>query len=409
MMKIFLLGLFFWGLSLGWVGTGMAEIKKPPLHHLPAAACGECHKELYQQWAGSMHAQSSALKDPIHKALYMDQVGDPTLEGVKHKVSGGYPPCLKCHAPNAARDGKTKLDAMESYGEGVSCVSCHTMARFQGVQGKEGEPLKVGIDAYAVSDTHLQGPNGAFAGKKMTHSPGSAVGELAVNSFPHQANGQLFKTSDICLGCHDKNINPFGVPVCATGPEFVQSGNTVTCQSCHMPTINGFTDHSMAGGHNPAMLKRGILVTMTGEKTARGGKIHVTLKNLLAHNYPTGAPFRMMVLRLTVLDAKGGEVWKNYNANPMEEDAKAVLMLRLVDENDKPAASPNAKKIKGDSRLKPGESRTLDYEIPVAGGVKVRAELSYSLLLPPIVKQFDAVLPPEAKQPVLVSRTEIDW
>ncbi|HIJ84809.1 MAG TPA: cytochrome c family protein [Magnetococcales bacterium] len=408
MTSYFLRMFLLFSLFVGWAVSASAEIKKPPLHLIPASACGECHKDLYQQWAGSMHAQSSALKDPIHKVLYNAQVGDPTLEDVKHKVTGGYPACLKCHAPNAARDGKTKLDAMESYGDGVSCVSCHTMVSFNGVQGKEGEKMNMGTDAYTFSETHLQGPNGAFSGKKMVHSPGSAAGETAINSFPHQGNAKLFKTSDVCLGCHEKNNNPNGVPVCSTGPELVQSGNTVTCQSCHMPTVNGFTDHSMAGGHNPAMLKRGILVSLTGEKSTTGGKVSVKLKNLLPHNYPTGAPFRVVVLRVSALDAKGEVIWKNFDTNPMEQDSKAVLMLKLVDENDQPTAPPNAKKIKEDSRLKPGEERQLDYDIPVEGVAKVRAELSYSLLLPPIVKQFDAELPPEAKQPVLVSRTELN-
>ncbi|MBF0140864.1 MAG: cytochrome c family protein [Magnetococcales bacterium] len=394
-------------------GMGAAQVRaeegKPPLHHLSASACGECHQEIYLQWLGSMHSQSSALNDPIHKVMYAIQAGDPTQEDVKLKATGGYPVCLKCHAPNAARDGKTKLDAVEAYGEGVTCVSCHTMLEFQGtVQGKEDSKPKMGSDAFTFSNMHLQGPNGAFAGKDPIHAPGSPTGETSVNAFPHQANGKLFKTSDICLGCHEKNVNPNGIPVCTTGPELTQSGNTVTCQSCHMPTINGFSDHSMAGGHSQAKLKRGILMTMTGEKRGNGAAISVKLKNLLAHNYPTGAPFRFVVLKVVGLDAKGEVIWKNFVTNPVEEDPKGVLMLKLTDEADKPVPPMLAKKIKGDSRLKPGEERNLDYDLPVSGIVKVRAELSYSLLLPPMIKQFDAELPAEVKQPVQVARTELD-
>ncbi|MBF0109402.1 MAG: cytochrome c family protein [Magnetococcales bacterium] len=408
-MKLFLFRMLFsLGMTMGWTGAVLAAEEKPPLHHVSASVCGECHKEIYQQWAESMHARSSALKDPVFKALYTAQAGDPTQENVTLKATGGYPACLKCHAPNAARDGKTKQDALDAYGEGISCVSCHTMSQFLGVHGKEGDPFRLGTDAYTFSDSHLLGPHGAFAGKDPTHAPGAAAGETSSNPYPHQANGPLFKTSDICLGCHEKNNNPFGVPVCATGPELVQSGNTTTCQSCHMPTIDGFTNHSMMGGHDRAMLRQGILVSLAGEKTPQGGKIRVTLKNLLAHNYPTGAPFRMVVLRLTALNEKGEEVWQNFKTNPIEEDSKAVLMLRLVDENDKPAPPPAAKKIKGDSRLKPGESRQLSYAVPVTGTVRIRAEVFYHLLLPPIAKQFDAELPPESKKPVLVSRTELD-
>ena len=33
-------------------------------------ACKKCHEEIYNQWKSSMHAKSTALKDPIHEAMY---------------------------------------------------------------------------------------------------------------------------------------------------------------------------------------------------------------------------------------------------------------------------------------------------------------------------------------------------
>ena len=65
------------------------------LHHVEAKACKQCHEEIYAQWVGSMHAQSSALKDPIHGAFYKNVVGDPKEEGVTMK-NGKYPVCHKC-------------------------------------------------------------------------------------------------------------------------------------------------------------------------------------------------------------------------------------------------------------------------------------------------------------------------
>ena len=40
-----------------------------PIHEQTARTCSVCHQEIYDQWRGSMHAQSSALKDPIHGAM----------------------------------------------------------------------------------------------------------------------------------------------------------------------------------------------------------------------------------------------------------------------------------------------------------------------------------------------------
>ena len=97
-----------------------------PIHHVSAETCKTCHEQIYNQWSGSMHAQSAAVKDPIHGAFYRNVVGDPTAEGVTTK-NGKYPVCLQCHAPNAARDKTTKLDAKPAYSEGVNCVACHTL------------------------------------------------------------------------------------------------------------------------------------------------------------------------------------------------------------------------------------------------------------------------------------------
>ena len=127
------------------------------LHHVGPEACKQCHEEIYNQWKGSIHAASSAVKDPIHGAFYRNVVGDPTEEGVR--LNGKYPVCLKCHAPVAALDKKTKLDAAEAYANGVSCVTCHSFKGFKGNDTADGKPL-YGVDAYEVDSTSLHGPAG---------------------------------------------------------------------------------------------------------------------------------------------------------------------------------------------------------------------------------------------------------
>ena len=64
------------------------------VQHVEAKACKQCHEEIYAQWEGSMHANSSALKDPIHGAFYKNVIGDPTKEGVKTKK--GRRTCPRC-------------------------------------------------------------------------------------------------------------------------------------------------------------------------------------------------------------------------------------------------------------------------------------------------------------------------
>jgi hypothetical protein len=106
-----------------------------------------------------MHANSSALKDPIHGAFYKKVMGDPKKENLRTK-KGKYPVCLKCHAPVAAMEKKTKLDAKPAYANGISCVVCHSFTKFKGADNaKTGKP-QYGIDAYEIDKKSLHGPSG---------------------------------------------------------------------------------------------------------------------------------------------------------------------------------------------------------------------------------------------------------
>ena len=133
-------GIVFCGLSL-LSATNVSADK--PIHQVSSETCKTCHKDIYKQWKGSMHANSTAFKDPIHGTFYRKVIGDPGKEGVKTK-SGKYPVCLQCHAPNAAKDKKTKLDSAPAYAEGVNCVACHTLKKLVGVDATKG---KLGLKA----------------------------------------------------------------------------------------------------------------------------------------------------------------------------------------------------------------------------------------------------------------------
>jgi len=395
-----------------------------PIHQVSSEVCKNCHQEIYKQWSGSMHAQSSAMKDPIHAAFYQSEVGSPTEEGQVAKANKKYPVCLGCHAPNAARDKTTKLDAKPAYSEGVNCVACHTLANYKGIND-EGGKLRLGISAYDLSDK-IQAPTGlnlglrklaagddpfGGAGAGGDQKPNPHLGEPVefegqkIPGLPMEGNPKLMRSNDACMGCHDKRNNPHGVALCGTGDEYVQSRTQVTCISCHMPLAGGMADHSLGGGHDQAMLERSVLfdlsVTPKGDKLA----VDASLTNQQPHVLPTGAPFRNMYLKVTAYYAKGEVVWQSTKGHPSEDDPQAYMFLTLVNDEGKPVPPPEAKKAGADSRLKPHETRVLSYEIPAKGVVLVRGELYYNLLWPSLVKKFTQ-LPEELKQPVLMAEAE---
>ena len=361
------------------------------LHQTSALRCSTCHWQIYLQWQSSMHAQSTALSDPIHAAFYRNVAGDPQADGVT--INGKYPICLQCHAPAAALDRQTRLDTLPVYSEGVTCVSCHALARYKGVTAPDGK-LRLGMQAYDQAKDHLQGPTG-----------GSVV---EGHPFPVAANGALLTSNDICMGCHERRNNPQGVPLCRTGDEYTAAATSVTCQACHMPIVGGMVDHSMLGGHSLAMIRRAVTLTVTASKARDGVTATVTVQNRLLHGFPTGAPFRSAYLEVVGLDRAGHEVWRSFRESPTD-DPQGTFAISLVDETGQATPPPKATRIAADTRLKPGEARRLIY-YPITGkGItQVRARLFYRLLPPALEQQLGDALKDSLKGPRLAAAAVAD-
>lgn len=412
-------------LSIGgliWFFASFSAIAEDtPIHHVSSDTCKQCHKEIYKQWKGSMHAQSTAMKDPIHGTFYGMVMGDPKEEGVKSK-KGKFPVCLQCHAPNAAKDKTTKLDAKPAYSEGVNCVACHTLSKFKGTTGKNGKPA-LGLKAYETSDT-LQGPQGfktqfaveddMFGGapsegdQKPNPHLGKAV-ELdgkAIPSMPMEGNASLMKTNDACMGCHDKRANSNKVALCQTGDEYVEGKSDVACTACHMPIAGGIADHGMGGGHDPGMMKRAVVFSIDSEADGDNLKTTVTMENKQPHSLPTGAPFRNIFLKVTAFDAAGKVLWENAKGHPGKEDPQAYLKYELHDDTGAHTSPPMATKLGPDTRLKAFEKRELSYSIPAKGVAVIRGELFYNLLWPGLVKKFTK-LPKDLVAPMPIALAEV--
>lgn len=377
------------------------------IRDVSSEVCQTCHKEIYKQWKGSMHAQSTALEDPIHATFYKKVVGDPLKAGVTMK-NGKFPVCLQCHAPNAALDKHTKLDDKVAYKEGVNCVACHTLKSFKGINAP-GNKLQLGMKAYEIADS-LQGPAGfnrglqeLTAGNDMfggavaagdDDKPNPHLGEPVtldgkqIPALPMEANAGLMKSNAACMGCHDKRNNSHGVPLCATGNEYMVSKSDVTCQYCHMPMVDNMADHSMGGGHDGGMLKRSIVFTM--DTKANGDKLLVSarLKNQQPHALPTGAPFRNIVFKLMAYNGNGELVWENAPDHPAKDDPQAYFAYLLADDAGKNAMPPTATQLGADTRLRPHEERELAYEIPAEGVALVRGEVHYNLLWKVLADKF---------------------
>jgi hypothetical protein len=389
------------------------QLEGKTVQHYRPEACKKCHEEIYNQWKSSMHAKSTALEDPIHGTFYEQEVGSPKEEGAKHKKSGTYPVCLNCHAPVAAMEGKTKLDDKKAYANGVGCTTCHSFTAYKGIKKPDGK-LQLGQAAYVIDHEFLHGPSGISYTKKRV--PKDAKWPTPVN-HPQPMKGSrsaLFKSNDICMGCHDQRNNPADVPLCMTGSEYSEGKTFIHCQACHMPptdvvnkegkTVTVF-DHTMAGGHDAKMVTQGVALQMTTTKEGDKYKAEISLRNRLPHAYPTGAPFRNAVLKVAAYDKDGKLLWQNYEKHPSKDDPKAFFAY-IMGKDGQPAMPPDATEILKDTRLKPDETRVVEYTFPAEGVGIVRAEFYYNLLSPPLIEKFGDKLPDDVKKPKLAASAE---
>ena len=301
----------------------MAIAVPPGLTSLSARDCGGCHRDAYQEWAGSMHAR--AWTDPYFQ--------------VDFEFDRSQQICLNCHTP--LRDQQEDLvlgfrdrDKVqpilapnESFDEtlrdeGVTCAVCH---------------VRDGVIIGPFGDTNAPHPT--------RREPGMTDGSGACRQC-HVVSGKRWDTF-------------YRIPPCGTVAEITESGESPDCASCHMPAVERplvtggaprqSRRHLFRGGHDPDTVRRALAVDVEmtdpegGQRTAIVG-----VSNAGADHYlPTGTPDRHLTVEFK-LKSKDGRV--------LEEKThrlKRTIMWRpfIVD--------------LWDTRLPKGERRTYTFEFDV--------------------------------------------
>jgi tetratricopeptide (TPR) repeat protein len=106
----------------------------PSNFFMDSAACGECHKDIYQQWRSSVH----------HFASFNNQFYRKSIEYMQ-SVIGTRPSkwCAGCHDHAVFFNGrfdrpiKDQIDTPEAQA-GLACTSCHSIVRVDGSMGNGG-------------------------------------------------------------------------------------------------------------------------------------------------------------------------------------------------------------------------------------------------------------------------------
>jgi len=216
-------------------GSKPAALSRDAL--LDPTTCAGCHPDQFAAWRGSMHAYAS--DDPVF--LAMNRRGQRETNG----ALGTF--CVKCHAPMAVRDGKTKdgtdLASLPRKYAGVTCFFCHSI---DAIEGTHDAAVRLATDGVIRGEYTDPKPNDAHAS--------------AYSVFQDRDHAE---SSALCGACHDI-VAPPGAAIERTFAEWSGSvyagARGATCSQCHMdqspapaPIATGVTlarrthDHAQPG------------------------------------------------------------------------------------------------------------------------------------------------------------------
>jgi hypothetical protein len=229
-------------------GLAPLDLGATPDDQRSAGACGECHSEIWDEWAASRHAV--AWTNGIFQREFKLQPLDW---------------CVRCHAPLAKRPGDIRDTAsvgpVES--QGVNCAVCHL---------RDGQMLATSKRPDSPHDTRV-------------------VPEM--------------ESADYCAGCHQFNF-PFidadhqvtrytDHPMQSTVAEFragERKDQPGECLGCHGNTP---ARHRLPGAHSVEVLQHAVQMDVCRV----GASVAVSVTNKGAgHAVPTGDLHRHLVLRV---------------------------------------------------------------------------------------------------------------
>jgi Cytochrome c554 and c-prime len=416
------------------------------------ATCKFCHPNHYREWSSSMHAY--AARDPVF--LAMNKRGQRETHG----ELGDF--CVKCHAPMAVLDKRTKggldLEELPDIERGVSCYFCHNVT---GVDGDHNAML------HLADDTTMRGPI------RDPLQPGVHRAEYSdtfVDTSP--------KSTAMCGGCHDI-VTTTGVHLERTLREyrdgiFSKSATGAppafdSCVGCHMPGQQGFA--AALPGVAPRLVHEhlwpGIDVPLTDfphrdamrsavEACQLGKSVYFTLEvtppdlfsfqieTNAGHNQPSGAAQdRRMWLEVLAYDKSGalldrvssgdiadGEVEDRPDDDPKRDPRLLLLRDRIYDAAGKSvhmfwqAAMSSAHPDGYESNVLPAATTTYiqgkhvvlkQYRIPGPAGLPARVTARLRMrpigvdVLQDLVDSGDLDPAVVAQMPTLTFGAQIEW
>ena len=202
-----------------------------------AAQCGECHKQIYEEWSSSQHAYAS-ISPMFHKF-------EQKFQDLTQGTVGTF--CVRCHQQVGTQLGEARetplWERSQISREGVSCITCHRVKEQYGkVNGERRvEPGKITEPVYGTGEKSvikdIIANKETYSVKTSTDGRGNDIHEGMIT------NDQITK-SEFCVSCHQVAVN-LGIKLEIVWDQYRDSPARkagVTCQDCHMGKVAGKPD-----------------------------------------------------------------------------------------------------------------------------------------------------------------------
>jgi nitrate/TMAO reductase-like tetraheme cytochrome c subunit len=213
----------------------VAAIDKHTLELYPTAAqCGECHKQIYEEWSSSQHAYAS-ISPMFHKF-------EQKFQDLTQGTVGTF--CVRCHQQVGTQLGEAReaplWERSQISREGVTCITCHRVKEQYGkVNGERRvEPGTINEPVYGSGDKSVI--KNVLAHKDTYSVKTSADGRGNDIHAGMITNDQITK-SEFCVSCHQVAVN-LGIKLEIVWDQYRDSPARkagVTCQNCHMGKVPG--------------------------------------------------------------------------------------------------------------------------------------------------------------------------
>jgi len=199
-----------------------------------AAQCGQCHKQIYDEWASSQHAYASI--SPMFHAF------EQKFQELTQGTVGTF--CVRCHQQVGTQLGEKRdtplWERSQISREGVTCITCHRVKEQYGkVNGERRvEPGKIFEPVYGSGEKSVI--KDVLANKETYSVKTSKDGRGIDIHNGMMTNPQLSK-SEFCVSCHQVAVN-LGIKLEIVWDQYRDSPARkagVTCQDCHMGKVPG--------------------------------------------------------------------------------------------------------------------------------------------------------------------------